>query len=639
MLEALLGRVLKAPGTILALACFLLAGGLFAFKELNIEAYPNPVPPMIEVIAQPSGFSGEEVERTVTLPLEVGLSGMPHTVHIRSQSLFGLSDVKCYFDWNISYEQARQEVLNRLGGIALPAGVQPSISPWNAVGEVFRYTLEGYGYSLSQLKAAEDFVLERQWRRVPGVTDVTSFGGETRQYQIEIDPNRLRAHKLTIAQINAAVANANQNVGGQRLSMGDESYDIRGVGLIKDEHDIEDIVVVSTGGTPVRIGDLAHVSMGAAPRLGVIGQNEKRDVVQGIVLMRYGAETEPTLQGVYDRLAFIREKKLLPPGMEIKPYYARGELVHETTRTVLHNLVIGILLVTGVLVLFLSDWRAAVVAAINIPIALLIAFAGLVLTRTSANLISLGAVDFGIVVDSTVIMMENIFRHVGKGGKGTMRDRILVAAREVAVPMTWSTLIICVAFLPLFTLTGVSGVIFDHRPAFLGVGGDGLRLDLRNRGAGRALDGDLLPAAAFRAGTPGRAGRARGLREAVPSGADDHAGRDAGPAPRGARAWHRRRHAATARHRGHRRVSAARVPDAAAAAAPASARVSLAGGAAAPEGRRFRPPCRGAGTRYLTFKLASTCRSLRKGPARFRLAKRAPPSSATRALIETYLIV
>jgi len=460
MIEALVARVLKAPGTILALACFLLAGGLYAFKELNIEAYPNPVPPMIEVIAQPDGFSGEEVERYVTIPLEVGLSGIPHLVHMRSQSLFGLADVKCYFDWNTTYAEARQEVLNRLTGISLPAGVQPSISPWNAVGEVFRYTLEGDGYSLSQLKAAEDFVLERQWRRVPGVTDVTSFGGETRQFHVEIDPNRLRAHKLSVAQVNAAIANANQNVGGQRLSMGDESYDIRGVGLIKDEHDLEDIVVVSNNGTPVRIGDLAHVTIGYAPRLGVIGQNEKRDVVQGIVLMRYGAETESTLKGVYDRLAFIKEKKLLPPGMEIKPYYARGELVHETTHTVLHNLIIGILLVTGVLVLFLGDWRAAVIAAINIPLALLIAFAGLVLTKTSANLISLGAVDFGIVVDSTVIMMENIFRHVGKGGTGTMRERILVAAREVAVPMTWSTLIICVAFLPLFTLTGVSGVIF-----------------------------------------------------------------------------------------------------------------------------------------------------------------------------------
>ncbi len=421
MLEALVARVLKAPGTVLALACFLLAGGLYSFKELNIEAYPNPVPPMIEVIAQPDGFSGEEVERYVTLPLEVGLSGMPHMVHMRSQSLFGLSDVKCYFDWKITYEQARQEVLNRLGAIALPANVQPSISPWNAVGEVFRYTLEGEGYSLAQLKAAEDFVLERQWRRVPGVTDVTSFGGETKQYHVEVDPNRLRAHKLTVAQVNAAVANANQNVGGQRMSMGDESYDIRGVGLLKDEHDIEDIVVVSTGGTPVRIGDIAHVTIGPAPRLGVIGQNEKRDVVQGIVLMRYGAETETTLRGVYQRLAYIRQNKLLPPGMEIKPYYARGELVHETTETVLHNLVIGILLVTGVLVLFLGDWRAALIAAVNIPLALLVAFAGLVLTKTSANLISLGAVDFGIVVDSTVI---------------------------------------CVAFLPLFTLTGVSGVIF-----------------------------------------------------------------------------------------------------------------------------------------------------------------------------------
>ncbi len=443
-----------------ALAVILLLTGLAAFRRLPIEAYPNPVPPLVEVIAQPPGWSAEETERYVSIPLEIGLSGMTGLDHIRSQSLFGLTDVKCYFKWGIDYWAARQEVINRLQFIALPPGVVAQISPWNAIGEIFRYNLRGEGYSLIDLKAAQDWILERQWKQVPGVIDVTSFGGETKQYHVEVDPYLLRSRNVTLAQLSAALANANQNVGGQRVTLGQQAYTIRGIGLIGSLKDIEDVVVLEQKGIPVRVRDVAKVSIGAAPRLGKVGRDGDDDVVQGTILMKYGGETKSTLEGVYRRLDYIRKNHLLPPGMEIVPYYDRGDLVNVTTHTVMENLLIGMGLVTLILLLFLGNWRAALITALNIPLALMVAVIGLVLSNTSANLISLGAVDFGIVIDSTVIMMENIFRHLGEKTGGSVVDRIRNAVGEVGKPMAFSTVIIGVSFLPLFTLTGVSGVIF-----------------------------------------------------------------------------------------------------------------------------------------------------------------------------------
>jgi cobalt-zinc-cadmium resistance protein CzcA len=453
------------PVVVFAAAVLLIVLGLSAYKELDIEAYPNPVPPLVEVITQPPGWSAEETERYVTIPLEIGLSGMPGLDHIRSVSLFGLSDVKCYFKWGTEYKDARQEVINRLQFIPLPPGLQAQLSPWNAIGEVFRYRVVGKGYTLKDLKTAEDWILERQFKQVQGVIDVTSYGGETKQYHVEVDPYRLRGHGVTLTQVTNAITNANQNVGGQRLFMGEQSYDVRGIGLLGARsgfqlRDIENIVVAEQKGTPVRIKDIADVDVGHAPRLGLVGYNQDPDVVQGIILMRYGGETPSTLEGIYKRLDYIHENHVLPPGMDIEPYYDRGNLVKLTTHTVMENLVVGMILVSVVLLLFLGHLRAAIITAVNIPLALLIAFCGLVGTHTSANLISLGAVDFGIVVDSTVIMMENIFRHLGPHGKGTMIERIEQSSREVATPMTFSTVIIGVAFLPLFTMTGVSGVIF-----------------------------------------------------------------------------------------------------------------------------------------------------------------------------------
>ncbi len=452
------------PFIVYASAVLLIVLGLGAYRQLDIEAYPNPCPPLVEVLTQPPGWGAEETERYVTIPMEIGLFGMPGLDHIRSFSLFGLSDVKCYFTWATEYKSARQEVINRLQFVQLPAGLTGQLSPWNAIGEVFRYRLTGKGYSLNDLKATEDWVMERQWRQVQGVIDVTSYGGTTKQYHVEVDPYRLRGHGATLNQVTTAIQNANQNVGGDRVFTGEQSYDVRGIGLLGSRspqtEDIENIVIAEQKGTPVRIHDVADVNIGHAPRLGIVGYNAEPDVVQGIILMRYGAETPKTLEGVYKRLKYIHDNHILPPGMDIEPYYDRGALVAVTTHTVLENLIVGMGLVTVVLLLFLGHGRAAIITAINIPLALLIAFCGLVATNTSANLISLGAVDFGIVVDSTVIMMENIFRHLGPHGRGTMIERIEQSAREVATPMTFSTLIIGVAFLPLFTMTGVSGVIF-----------------------------------------------------------------------------------------------------------------------------------------------------------------------------------
>ncbi|HEY1815591.1 MAG TPA: CusA/CzcA family heavy metal efflux RND transporter [Kofleriaceae bacterium] len=499
-MQKLVGLALKFRSVVLLLGVALVVAGLLAFRQLPIEAYPNPVPPLVEVIAQPPGWSAEESERYVTVPLEIGLSGMPLLDHIRSQSLFGLVDVKCYFKWGIDYKDARQEVINRLQFIQLPQGLQASISPWNAIGEIFRYQLvdrelprtlariametpdpgerdkriaDAKHQSLLKLKTIEDWTLERQWRQVPGVIDVTSFGGLSKQYHVEVDPSRLKARGVTLQQVTTSIANANQNVGGQRIEMGEQAYTVRGVGLLGAladpatfeavaKKDIGDIVLLQQNGVPVRIRDIADVVVGWLPRLGIVGKDDDDDIVQGIVLMRYGEQTKRTLDNVRDRLDYIR-KFVLPPdqGVEIVPYYDRGALTDVTTHTVMENLLVGMGLVVIVLVLFLGNLRGALVTALNIPLALLVAFIGMVALGASANLISLGAVDFGIVVDSTVIMMENIFRHLGEHGQGNIRERVYAAAGEVGRPMAFSTLIIGAAFLPLFTMTGVSGVIFS----------------------------------------------------------------------------------------------------------------------------------------------------------------------------------
>ncbi len=472
MLNRIVQFALRWPGAIFLLTLALIVSGLVCYRMLDVEAYPNPVPPLVEVIVQPEGWSAEEVERYVTLPLEVGLSGMPGLDHLRSQSLFGLSDVKCYFNWDTPYQNARQEVLNRLSFIKLPNNLQSEISPWNGIGEILRFLLRGspgYHYSQMDLKTAADWILDREFKQVPGVIDLTTFGGEIKQYQVELDPYKLAGYGVTLTQVESAITNANQNVGGQKITRGEQSYDVRGVGLIRSTRDIDDITIAVQKGVPIRVRDVAEVKIGPKPRLGIVGFNNEPDVVEGTVLMRYGAETAPTLKGVHERIETVRKNQSLPPGMDIEPIYDRGELVAKTTHTVMENLLLGMGLVVAVLLIFLGRLRAGLLAALNIPLALLATFCGMILIGTPANLISLGAVDFGIIVDSTVIMVENIMRHLGGTSNESIRGRIVAAAAEVSKPMLFSTLVLGVAFLPLFTMNGVSGVIFSplaHTYAF-----------------------------------------------------------------------------------------------------------------------------------------------------------------------------
>jgi len=489
MIAKLVASAVRAPLLVVMLVLALVGIGLHSYKVLAIEAYPNPVAPMIEIIAQPQGWSAEEVERYVSLPLETGLVGMPGLDHIRSQSLFGLSDVKCYFGWDTSYATAQQRVLNQLNFVTLPPGVSPELSPWSAIGELYRYKVVGKGYSLADLKTVQDWILEKQFRQVPGVIDVVGFGGLTKQYHVEVDPYRLRGRGVALSQLQSAIANANQNVGGQRITLGDQSFDVRGVGLIRSVQDIGDITVSAAKGVPVRVRDVASVSVGAAPRLGIVGHDDEPDVVEGIVLMRYGGDSLKTIRGIHDRVDYIRQNRVLPPGIDIEAVYDRADLVKLTTHTVMENLLVGMILVSIVLFFFLGNLRAALITAINIPLALLFAFSGMVASGTAANLISLGAVDFGIVVDSTVIVMESIFVNFLRKG-GSAFDRVVAAAREVGPPMFASTLIIAVAFIPLFTLTGVAGVIMSpmaHTYAFAIGGAILLALTLTPMVASRAL--------------------------------------------------------------------------------------------------------------------------------------------------------
>ncbi len=396
-------------------------------------------------------------------------------------------------------------MLNRLNFVSLPPGMSPQLSPWSAIGEVYRYVVRGDGYSLTDRKTAQDWILERQFRQAPGVIDVVGYGGLTKEYHVEVDPFRLKGHGLTLSQLMTALSNANQNVGGQRLTMGEQSFDVRALGLFRSLSDIREVVIAEQHGTPVRVRDVAEVSVGHAPRLGIVGKDLDPDVVQGTVLMRYGGDSLKTLDNVHDKVDQIASDHILPPGMHIEPYYDRANLVELTTHTVLENLLVGMVLVALVLWLFLGHGRAAIITALNIPLALMIAFIGMVGTGTPANLISLGAVDFGIVVDSTVIMMENIFRHLSIPGKRNKIERILLAASEVGPPMFSSTLVIAVAFIPLFTLTGVAGVIFSpmaHTYAFAIGGAIVLALTLTPVLAERVLK---IPAGAQRA--PGETGR------------------------------------------------------------------------------------------------------------------------------------
>ncbi|WP_135469151.1 efflux RND transporter permease subunit [Crenalkalicoccus roseus] len=462
----------RRPLVLLLFGVFLLLG-LFGFRQLNIEAYPDPVPPTVVVITQNPGQSAEEIERYITIPIEVAMSGLPNVTVVRSTSLFGLSDVRVQFTFAYTYEEALQQVLNRLGQLSgLPEGAEPAISPSSPIGEIMRYRLVGPpGWTTTDLKTLNDWVLDRRFKRVPGVIDVTTFGGSTKAYSVQVDLARLAAHGLSLPQVIEAVRRGSANVGAGTISLGPQSVVVQGVGLIRSLEDIGKTVIGARGGVPVLVEDVARVETGTLPRLGVAGHEADDDVVLGVVLMRRGAQTLPTIRGVQREVERINAGGVLPPGVRIVPLYDREDLVKVTTATVVRNILEGVALILVIQWLFLGDFRGALVIAATIPFAFFFAILMMLARGESANLLSLGALDFGLLVDATVIMVENIFRHLhlarhgaaqhaAAEGRGGVAGAVLRAAGEVDKAIFFSALIIIAAFIPLFTLGGIEGRIF-----------------------------------------------------------------------------------------------------------------------------------------------------------------------------------
>ncbi|HEY0236403.1 MAG TPA: CusA/CzcA family heavy metal efflux RND transporter [Afipia sp.] len=452
-------------------------GGLIAFQRLNIEAYPDPTPPMVDIVTQSAGLSAEEIERYITIPIETQVAGIKNLKTIRTISLYGLSDVKLQFSFDYTYDEALQQVLNRLAQLApLPGNAQPQISPLSPIGEIFRYRLVGPpNYSVLDLKTIQDWVLQRRFRVVPGVIDVTSWGGKTKTYEIQVDFNKLVAYGLTLPQLLQAVGNANINVGGNTVNIGSQSAVVRGVGLIRSVDDLANTMISQSGGNPVLVRDVANVTIGEKPRLGIAGMNQDDDIVQGIVLMRRGEQSSPTIARVEKVVTAINKSNILPPGVRIERIYDRKDLIDTTTHTVLHNMVFGIVLIVMLQWMFLGDLRSAIIVGATIPFALFFAVIILVLRGESANLLSVGAIDFGLIVDGTVIMVEAIFRRLSQTTvlsaeeqraispetiMGMKSHAILSAAADVSRSIFFAAAIIIAAFLPLFTLSGVEGNIF-----------------------------------------------------------------------------------------------------------------------------------------------------------------------------------
>jgi heavy metal efflux system protein len=479
-MNAIVTFALRQRALILVLLVAVLVGGAISFAALNIEAYPDPVPPLVDIVTQSTGQSAEEIERYITIPLEIQMAGIPNVQAIRTISLFGLSDVKVQFTYDFTYNQAEQWVTNRLSQLAaLPNGAQPQLSPASPIGEIFRYRVVGpANYSVTDLKTLQDWVLERRFKAVPGVIDVTGWGGKTKTYDIAIDQRRLIGHGLSVPQVLQALGNANINVGGQTVNFGAQSAVVRGVGLIHSVDDIRRTMISTNNGVPVRLEDIAEVKIGNLPRLGIAGFDDVDDIVQGIVLMRRGAKSIPSIKLVEAEVDKINTGGILPPGVSIQRIYDRSDLIRVTTRTVLHNMLAGIALIFFLQWAFLGDIRSAVIVATTIPFALSFAIGLMVLRGESANLLSVGAIDFGLVVDATVIMVENIFRHLaestahlGRGPStlhrirvhGGFRGRtgiISVAAAEVSQSIFFAAGIIIAGFVPLFTLSGIEGHIF-----------------------------------------------------------------------------------------------------------------------------------------------------------------------------------
>ncbi|UBM08659.1 efflux RND transporter permease subunit [Cupriavidus metallidurans] len=482
MLRNVLRLSLTRRPLILLFLLVFAGAGLFAYSKLNIEAYPNPAPVILEITAQAPGLSAEEMERYYTVPMEVGLAATPGVESIRSTSFYGLSFVRVTFKYGVDYYFAyTQAALNLQQNVSLPNNVQPQIQASSLVGEIYRYQLRGPAhFGLTNLRTLQDWVLERRLKTVPGVAQVVSWGGTTKEYDVEADLHKLDAYNITLQQMISALGNANINVGGRTINLGQQSVNIRGVGLIEDTKDIEQVVLTQHNGVPVQVKDVAKVKIGYTPRLGRSGRDNQDDVVTAIVVMNRTLQTNEVVARVKAEIDKINSDGTLPAGVKMEPYYDRSTLVSVTTHTVLHSLLFGCLLVFFIQWVFLGDLRSAVIVSVNIPFALFFSIMILVMLGESANLLSVGAVDFGIIVDSSVILVENIFRNfqmpladqqrllmsrdaraIGKGAGITDRIRmIFVSALQVDKAVFFSAAITVAAFVPLFTMQGVEGQIF-----------------------------------------------------------------------------------------------------------------------------------------------------------------------------------
>jgi cobalt-zinc-cadmium resistance protein CzcA len=471
MIRRIVDTALNNRILVLALAGVLFIWGIISFHRLPVEAYPDVANNYVDIIAQWPGISAEQIEQQVTIPLEIAMNGLPQLVHLRSFSLFGLCNVKLIFDDDSDNGWNRERVLERLSQVTLPAGVTGQIgTDWSPVGQIMFFTLQSTNpqYDIMDLKSLEDWVVEKNLKAVPNIVDVSSFGGPTREYQVRIDPDKLVAYGLSIGQIEQQLASNNVNAGGSFIEAGLQQINVRSVGLVRDVKDIEQTVITTKNGTPLRIKDIAVVAQGPKIRLGQFGRAIRRedgriidneDVVSGIVLLRKGAEADSALDALHQKIKELNSY-ILPPGVKLVPFIDRSELVHFTTHTVLHNLTEGIILVVLVLLVSLGNIRGAVIVALTIPFSLLFASICLDLRHIPANLLSLGALDFGMVVDGAVVMIENIVRHLNRPEAGSVGDRIRAAAHEVQRPVFYAIAIIITAYIPIFTLQRVEGRLF-----------------------------------------------------------------------------------------------------------------------------------------------------------------------------------
>ena len=458
---------------IIAVAILLVIGGAVAFHNLPIDAYPDVADNYVEIITQWPGISAEQIEQQVSIPLEVAMAGTPGVVHLRSFSIFGLSDLKLIFGDNTSNFENRERVLERMAQASLPPGVTPTMgTDWSPAGQIYFFNLQNTNpaYDVMELKSIEDWVVEKNLKSVPDIVDVATFGGPTREYQVRLDPEKLISYGLSLSQVEQQLTNNNANAGGSFIEAGLQQINVREVGLVRNVHDIENTVILTRNGTPLHIRDIAVVEQGPKIRLGKVAHSIRRDdgvvidnpdVVSAWVPMRKGADAEQALKGLHEKVKELNDH-ILPHGVRIVPFIDRSDLVRYTTHTVLHNLGEGFMLVVIVLMVFLGNIRGAVIVALTIPFSLLFASILLQANRIPANLLSLGALDFGMVVDGAVVMVENIVRHIARHEHGEMSimDRIRAASHEVQKPVFYAITIIITAYLPIFTLQRVEGRLF-----------------------------------------------------------------------------------------------------------------------------------------------------------------------------------